>query len=422
MEKEFVYFIIMVGVFFVGCFALKWQVSISMMAASITGLLISGHGLAIRHLVEGAFGYIDTLLIIATAMIFMKTIQYAGTMEAFKFYVIKKFINSPRMILLAMTFVVMFPGMITGSSTAAVLSTGGLIAPVLITMGIPLVETATIIAMAGMLGMLAPPVNVPVMIIGGGVDMPYAGFAIPLLVLAVPLAIFSSLYLGNKYLNKVKKEDLEKELEKMEQHPLIVFLPVLVLVLLMIIPKMFPRVIPDLGLSLTFMIGAVSALLITKKPNIEVTIREALTDALPVLGILVGVGMFIQVMTLTGVRGFIVVESLSLPLVFRYLVLALSLPLFGAISSYGSASVLGVPFLLAFIAKNQIITASAISLIASLGDMMPPTALAGIFAAKVVGLTDYKPVLKKSLVPALAFIIYGIAFIYFADRIASILL
>ena len=66
--------------------------------------------------------------------------------------------------------------------------------------------------------------------------------------------------------------------------------------------------------------------------------------------------------------------------------MAVAIPLFGAVSSYGSASVLGVPFLLAFLSSNQIITASAISLIASLGDMMPPTALAGIFAAQVVGM------------------------------------
>jgi gluconate:H+ symporter, GntP family len=388
----------------------------------LVGLMISGHGFEIRHLVEGAFGYVDTLLIIATAMIFMKMIQYAGTMEAFKYYVIKKFINRPRIILLAMTFVVMFPGMITGSATAAVLSTGGLIAPVLISMGIPMIETAAIIAIAGMLGMLAPPVNVPVMIIGGGVDMPYSGFALPLLALAVPLAIFSSLYLGNKFLKNVDKEKLRNEMEKTNTHKTKVFFPIVVLVFLMITTKMFPQWIPDLGLPLIFIISAIAAFLITEEKKIKVVLEEALRDALPVLGILVGVGMFIQVMTLTGVRGYIVVTSLSIPEVYRYIVLALSLPLFGAISSYGAASVLGVPFLLAFIAKNQIITASAISLIASLGDMMPPTALAGIFAAKVVGLSEYKPVLIKSIVPALAFIVYGIIFIYFADKFAAILL
>ena len=42
-----------------------------------------------------------------------------------------------------------------------------------------------------------------------------------------------------------------------------------------------------------------------------------------------------------------------------------------------STSVLGVPFLLSFLGQNEIIVASALSLFAGLGDLMPPTALAG---------------------------------------------
>lgn len=74
-----------------------------------------------------------------------------------------------------------------------------------------------------------------------------------------------------------------------------------------------------------------------------------------------------------------------------------------------------------FLAQNQIITASSISFIAGLGDLMPPTALAGIFAAQVVGLKDYSLVLKKSIVPALVIIVYSILFIVFSKEIASII-
>ncbi|MDR3258043.1 MAG: TRAP transporter large permease, partial [Fusobacteriaceae bacterium] len=149
--------------------------------------------------------------------------------------------------------------------------------------------------------------------------------------------------------------------------------------------------------------------------------KEAINQALPVLGILMGVGMFIQVMTLTGVRGFIVVKSLSMPSVLVYIALAITIPLFGAVSSFGAASVLGVPFLMVFLAKNQIITASAISLIASLGDLMPPTALAGIFAAQVVGMKEYTPILKKSMVPAVFIIVYSVIIIIFSNQLGSII-
>ena len=150
--------------------------------------------------------------------------------------------------------------------------------------------------------------------------------------------------------------------------------------------------------------------------------KESVNSVLPVMGILMGVGMFIQIMTLTGVRGLIVTACLSLPEIGRYIAMSVSMPLFGAVSSFGSASVLGVPFLLSFLAKKEIIVAAALSLIASLGDMMPPTALAGIFAAQVVGMEKYTPVLKKCLIPCLMVIIWGVLFIVFANELAPFIL
>ena len=102
--------------------------------------------------------------------------------------------------------------------------------------------------------------------------------------------------------------------------------------------------------------------------------------------------------------------------------LAISIPLFGAVSSFGSASVLGVPFLLSLMSKDTIITAAGLSLIAGLGDLMPPTALAGIFAAQVVGMQDdYFPVLKKCLVPTLILIAVGLTCIIFSNQLAPVL-
>jgi len=60
----------MVGVFAAGCFALKWPVSVSMLVASVAGALAGGVQDPVRHLVEGTFGYVDTILTIATAMMF----------------------------------------------------------------------------------------------------------------------------------------------------------------------------------------------------------------------------------------------------------------------------------------------------------------------------------------------------------------
>ena len=78
MTTELLTFLAMIGVFLLGCFLFKLPVSISMVLSAIVGSLVGGKGFALRHLVEGMFSYVDTILVIVTAMIFMKDIQESG--------------------------------------------------------------------------------------------------------------------------------------------------------------------------------------------------------------------------------------------------------------------------------------------------------------------------------------------------------
>lgn len=419
MSIELIIFIAMVGTFVIGCFALKLPVSVSMVLAAVIGALCGGQGIPIRHLVEGTFSYVDTILVIATAMIFMRVIQKSGALDALSTLIVQKFHRFPALVLCMVMLIIMFPGMITGSSTASVLSAGSIMAPVLMLMGVPVLETASIIALGGLLGMIAPPVNIPAMIIGGGIDIPYVGFEGPLMLLTFPLAILFVLMLGYKYAKKMDYEVVKDKLNKEpgEKFGFRLYIPILLAIVLMVVNKTVPA-IPDLGMPLVFLISAAVGCFTGYKFNVLETCKEAINTVLPVLGILMGVGMFIQIMTLTGVRGLIVTSCLSLPDWALYVAMAVSIPLFGAVSSYGASSVLGVPFLLALLTQNQIITAAAISLIAALGDMMPPTALAGIFAAQVVGMERYTPILKKCLIPSLIIIIWAVAIILLSNTLA----
>lgn len=408
-----------------GAFLLKLPVSISMVLASIAGALVGGNGVPIVDLVEGTFGYIDTILVIATAMMFMKVVEESGALNALNELILRKFHKRKVILLILLMLIIMFPGMITGSSTAAVLSAGALIAPVLMMMGISREKTGAIVAIGAILGMIAPPVNVPAMIIGGGIDLPYVGFTLPLLLLTIPLAIFTVLFLGLKDIKNFNYEQMVSEggfVVEDEYNGFKIYIPIVLVLALMVLSKLLPGIIPDLGMPLIFVIGAIVGIFTGKKVNIIETTKEAINSTLPVLGILMGVGMFIQIMTLTGVRGFIVISALSLPSILLYLGIAIVMPAFGAVSSFGSASVLGVPFLLALLGRNEIIVAAALSLIAGLGDLVPPTALAGIFAAQVVGEENYTKVLKKCAVPAAVILVWGLIFVIFAKQIASIIL
>ena len=423
MTTELIAFLVMVGVFLLGCFLCKLPVSLSMVLASVAGAIAGGQGLALRHLVEGMFAYVDTIMVIATAMIFMKVIQESGALDAIPSLIIQRFHKVPALMLIFIMIIIMFPGMITGSSTASVLSAGSIMAPVLMLMGVPVLETACILALGGVLGMIAPPTNIPAMIIGAGIDIPYSGFGLPLTMLTFPLAFLFVLMFGYKYVKNMNYVEVEAKLntDSRERFGFKVYIPLLLAIVLMVLNKAVPA-IPDIGMPLVFLISAVVGCFTGYKFNFFKAAKESVHSALPVMGILMGVGMFIQVMTLTGVRGLIVTSCLSLPSFARYLALAISMPAFGAISSFGSASVLGVPFLLSFLAKDQIIVAAALSLVASLGDMVPPTALAGIFAAKVVGMENYTPILKKCLIPCLIVVIWAILFIVFADQLSFLTL
>ena len=421
MSHELIVFLVMVGVFMLGCFLAKLPVGVSLLISSIAGAIAGGQGIPIRHLVEGTFSYVDTILVIGTAMMFMKVVEKSGTLDALSSVIVKKFYKHPAILLILIMLVIMFPGMITGSSTAAVLSAGSIMAPVLLIMGMDAVSAAALIAMGGLMGMVAPLVNLPAMIIGGGIDVPFVGFSVPLLMLTIPIAIFSALFLGLKQTKGLSYEKVAPHLntEVAEKYGIRIYLPLVVLVVLMALTKIF-KVIPDIGMPLMFLISAAVGLFTGRKVSPFEVISEAINSALPVMSILMGVGMFIQIMTLTGVRGFIMLTCLGLPESLRLLAAGVSIPLFGAVSSFGAASVLGVPFSLAFLNMDTVFTIAGLSFIASLGDMMPPTALAGIFAAQVTGVKDYVKVLKRCLVPMGVMLVYGMIFIYFSKPLAAL--
>jgi len=387
------------------------------MLSAIIGAISSGNFFPLRHIVEGGFGYIDAILVIATAMIFMETIKLSGLLEDLAYRLSKGFKNRPVFLLMIMTFFIMSAGMITGSSSAAVLTTGAIAFPVLTQLGLSKRKSGALIAMAAIFGMIAPPVNIPAMIIGQGVDMPYIGFDNPLLLLTFPLAIITALLIGFKDVKPIKVQE-KKSLNRGMGNIVLLYSPMIVLILLMGIENTTFSL--SLGLPLIFMISALLSCFTGKKPNFLKASFKALKESVNILSILIGVGMFIQIMTLNGTRGFIVDFLNSLPPSVLMVGIAIGVPLFGAVSSYGAASVLGVPFLLAFLGNNDIVVCASLSLLAGLGDMVPPTALAGIFAAHVVGEKNYFTIWLRALPSFFITMLYASLTLYYSKQIGYV--
>ncbi|MEG1849809.1 MAG: TRAP transporter large permease subunit, partial [Oscillospiraceae bacterium] len=309
MQIELIVFLVMLGTFLLGNFLLKLPVSLSMVAGAVAGALAAGEGIPLRHLFEGTFVYMDTILIISMAMIFMTVIEKSGALEALNAVIVTKFHKIPAVMLVLLMIIIMFPGMITGSSTAAVLSAGAIVAPILLLMGIPAPQTGAILAIGAIMGMAAPPVNIPAMLIAGGVDMPYIGFEGPLFFLTFPCAIFTVLFIGLRHCKNLDYEKIKGglNLEIGEHYGVKLYIPILVVIVLMVACRALPNVVPNLGMPLIFFIGSVVGLFTGRRINAIEIIRSAMKTTVPVLGKLMGVGMFIQIMTLTGVRGYIVI-------------------------------------------------------------------------------------------------------------------
>ncbi len=422
MKEYCLILLVMLAVFGLMCFVAKQHISICMAASALAGCLASGNGLGLRYLVEGSFAYLDTILIIATAMIFMKVIEEIGTLEATSALILRTFYRFPGLMLVFLTFFMMLPGMVTGSSTAAVLSLGPIVAPVLLMMGIDNVTAAVLVGYGAILGMIAPPVNLPALMICSGVDSPFVGFTLPILIMVVPLAIVIPLLLGRMKAHCLTKEEMEQHLGENahKKYSFRLFLPVIVLVLIIVATKVL-NLATDIAMPLTFLISAVFGIFAGKKIRLVPTLTSAIHDCMPVMGVLMGVGMFIEVMTLTGVRGLIVVGCLSLPAAIMIVVAGISMPLFGAVSCFGSASVLGVPFALAMLNQDTTITIAALSLMAAMGDFIPPAALAGRISAKTAGVGRYSDVVKKAIIPIVFSVAVAIIYVIFSKQIAAIL-
>ena len=125
---ELVYFIVMIAAFVIFLVGLKVPAGISLMLSAIVGGLVAGFGIPLRHLVEGTFGFIDPIMTIIAAMIFMVTLEKSGAMDASSVFIVEKLHKYPTLLLIAFMFIIMFPAMITGSAVASIISSGALVA------------------------------------------------------------------------------------------------------------------------------------------------------------------------------------------------------------------------------------------------------------------------------------------------------
>jgi len=405
----------------------KVSTELSLLFAALAGGLAGGAGIPARHIVEGAFTYLDICLIFITATLFMNLLKESGGVAFVVRGILKKFHRSKGILFILITFLLLIPGALTGAGSVTVLITGGLIAVVLNYMGLSRPRTAAIIFILAGLSAAAPPVSLWAMLTAAGVNMPYVGFFLPLLVPCVILGLLTMFILGWK----ARPADLELALRELPEPPagmnwLRVLMPFGGFFLLLVAGRIWPHQMPVIGLPLMFMAAAAVTILLSPiRLAVLKTSRKTVEQLLPLVGTLTCVGILVQIMTLTGVRGLIAITIVTLPLTAVILSMSVVLPVSEAVLMWGAAPVLGVPLVLLFntIGLNPIIALAGMSVIWPLGDALPPTAIIGRLTRDMVGMEEpYSRMLKYCIVPAVLIIVTGILMVLFSRKLAFLTL
>lgn len=496
-EIELLYFVAMLATFVILLLVCKLNAGVSLMCSALVGGLLyaicSGNWYALnpRYYIEGAFGYFDTILVIVAAMVFIGGIEACGGLDYVSAVLVKALRKFPTLLLLSFMIILMLPGMITGSSLAAIISCGTIVAPIMLKMGIPKAKVGAIVAFGAILGMVAPPINIPVMVICDVVDIPYTGFDLPLMLLTFPIAIIITLFLsrgfkkqenaepvkknwlengivlgvlglayvallvvffisknpeselfkqtklfgalaiiygvlvaisaavvvfGKPYCATISKEESAEvvNLEVLKELNWTVLTPIATLVVLFLLQSVLPSIVGLWGTPLLFVLAFIPTLFIGRKKNSLLVVKNGVIKSISAMSLLMGVGMFLEMMTLNGVRGYFVINAFCLPEAWRYVSIAVAMPLFGGVSAFGSASILGGPFVMALLGiADEIFVASALSLVAATGEFLPPTAMSANFSAQVVGEKKYSKISKAAIIPLLLVLAYALAFIIF---------
>ena len=96
-------------------------------------------------------------------------------------------------------------------------------------------------------------------------------------------------------------------------------LPFLVFFALVVAGRIWPFQMPILGLPLMFLLSAISVVLVSPKklPVLQIA-SDTIHQLIPLVGIMIVVGVLIQIMALSGARGLISLGVVTLPLTTLY--------------------------------------------------------------------------------------------------------
>ena len=399
---------------------------LAMVVTALVGALVAGLGFPARLIVEGTFTFLDLAFIFITACIFMNAYAEIGAMNALVRALVVRLHRRKWLLLMVLGLLMLVPGALTGAGVVSILVVGGLVAAVLRLMGLAEQRVAAFVFMLGILSAVAPPINVWAMLMAAGANMPYVGFDFVLLAPVLAVAVATVVTLGWGAVPQ-SKEAILNGLPPLPPGmtwwraaiPLGVFLA------FSLAAKYAAFAIPTLGFPLIFVCCALVTVALdpVRRPFSRwlAVVNDTVEQVFPLVATMVSVGVLVNILAATGVRGLIAISFVALPIVGIYATSLLVCPLAQGSLGFGSAVILGTPIIFVFnaVGANVTVVAAAFSLLFALGDCLPPSRIVGRTAIETVGYQgSYVSFLKATAVPWLVMGVVALAMLVFPGTFA----
>lgn len=422
MREELLIALVMLGVVVVGSVLTKnnkKRAVLVLLLAALAGSLTAGMGVRFREIVEGPFGFLDAALSVVCAAILVRALEKAGAFDALLERILG--IKSRTLRALCMALLIALPGMLTGLASVSVVTTGALVGKRMKTAGVAQEKIARTVIVGSFLGMMLPPNCLPAIIAANGagsvLPTPYVGFFLPLLVMSLPAFVVYVL---------TCRDTLAFEAPAQEGKSAKLALIVLALVALAVLVEGLLSSVVYIGGSALYFTVAALVLLFScggAKKALD-TASAGLMDAAIPVALMFALGSFIEVSSMTGVRGYYsllilgtdtsVVMLIQMALMLL-LGLVLGTPLPAFLATYAV-------FPIGWLANTVIVTGVASALGAAHLLAMRGGLTEEVCTTLALDGVSWKHTIRSLLLPAVLVLAMGVIMVVFGDSMTALIL
>src|SRR5579862_6071435 len=237
----------------------RWPLPLTFIVVAVVIAFLGDFGIPFRHLVEGGFGFTNLVLALFAGAFFGHMMQASGAADAVAAAIVRAAGGRLLPVLALAALPIFAVGMFVGVAGVAVLSGGAFAVPALRRLGFEDATIAAFIAVMATTGMIAPPMNVPAMLIADGVNMPWSNLSRSLLTLSLPPAIAALAWFSYGCGPSKPADSAERE-EVRVRGALLGLLPLGVILAIWIAVRTFPTVLVDPASPLILVLGGLAAL------------------------------------------------------------------------------------------------------------------------------------------------------------------